>query len=106
MYKIRYVPYYSPVWGHLRMAGPNWLRFLSGRRPTMTVGAGGERIPLSAGDIEKLRDTLDLWFAYAYYAGVPFGLSLLGMASLMGTAGALGWLTYRSTGAPRNEALR
>jgi hypothetical protein len=98
MYNVRYVPSYSPVWGHLKIAGPNWLRFLSGHRPTITVGSGGERIPLAADDIEKLRDTLDLWFAYAYYAGVPFGLSLLGMASLLAAAGTLGWRAYRSTG--------
>ena len=100
MHKVHYVPSYSPAWGHLTMAGQNWLRFFTGQRPTVTVGAGGERIPLSAGDIEKLRGTLDLWFAYAYYAGVPFSLCLLGMAGLLAAAGALGWRAYRSTGVP------
>jgi len=65
----------------------------------LTIGPGNERIPLSAADQEKLRETLDLWFAYAYYAGVPFALCLLGMTSLFGAAAAMGCRLYRSCGA-------
>ena len=83
------------------MAGRNWGKFLRGEKPTLTIGTGGERIPLSGRDQEKLVDTLDLWFAYAYYAGVPFGLCLFGMTSLMGAAAAMGWRLCRFCGVQR-----
>jgi len=67
----------------------------------LTIGPGSERIPLSVRDQEKLLDSLDLWFAYAYYAGVPFGLCLIGMTSLFGAASAMGWRLYRFCGAQR-----
>jgi hypothetical protein len=91
MYKAHYIPNYSPAWGHLKMAGQNWGTFLKGEKPTFTIMSGSERIPLSDSDLRKLRETLDLWFAYAYYAGIPFGLCLLGMTSLIGAAIAMGW---------------
>ncbi len=97
-FKARYVPNFSPAWGQFKMARANWVRFLTGEKPALSIRAGSERIPLSTGDIEKLRETLDLWFAYAYYAGVPFGVCLLGMTGLLATAGALGWRAYRSAG--------
>ncbi len=96
LYKAHYVPNYSPAWGHLKMAGQNWGRFLRGEKPTLTIKSGNDRIPLSEADQDKLRETLDLWFAYAYYAGAPFGLCLLGMASLTGAAVTIGWRLYRS----------
>ncbi len=80
------------------MARENWGRFLRGEKPTFTIKSGSERIPLSEADQDKLRETLDLWFAYAYNAGVPFGLCLLGMASLMASAAAMGWRLFRSSG--------
>ena len=80
------------------MAGQNWGRFLRGEKPTLTIRPSKERIPLSEADQEKLRGTLDLWFAYAYYAGAPFGLCLLGMIVLMGASAAMGWRLYRSSG--------
>lgn len=95
LYKAHYVPNFSPAWGHLKMAGHNWGRFLRGEKPTFTIRSGSGRIPLSEADQEKLRETLDLWFAYAYYTGVPFGLCLLGMIGLMSAAGAMGWHLYR-----------
>ncbi|MBI2903234.1 MAG: glycosyltransferase family 39 protein [Candidatus Methylomirabilis oxyfera] len=98
MYKAHYVPSYSPAWGHLKMAVQNWGRFLAGEKPRLTVTSGRDRIPLPDSDRAQLRDTLDFWFAYAYYAGVPFGLCLLGMTSLMGAAAATGWRLYRSSG--------
>jgi hypothetical protein len=101
MYKAHYVPSYSPAWGQFTMAGRNWGKFLRGEKPTLTIGAGSERIPLSGRDQEKLLNTLDLWFAYAYYAGVPFGLCLLGMIGLMGAAAATGWRLYRFCGTQR-----
>ncbi len=101
MYKAHFVPNYSPVWGHLKMAGQNWGKFLRGEKPTFTIKSGSDRIPLPEADLERLRETLDLWFAYAYYAGVPFGLCLLGMISLMGAAAATGWRLYRFCGVQR-----
>jgi hypothetical protein len=98
MYKTHYIPRYSPAWGQFTMAGRNWRKFLRGEKPTLNVASGGERIPLSDADQEKLLDTLDLWFAYAYYAGVPFGLCLIGMTGLMGAAAAAGWRLYRFCG--------
>jgi hypothetical protein len=97
MYKIRYVPSYSPALGHLSMARENWGSFLSGTKPSLTIDPGRQRIPLPEADREKLRETLDLWFAYAYYAGVPFGLCLAGMTFLMGGAAVMGWRLYRLT---------
>ena len=101
LYRAHYIPEYSPAWGHFTMAGRNWGKFLRGEKPTLTIGTGGERIPLSGRDQEKLVDALDLWFAYAYYAGVPFGLCLFGMTSLMGAAAAMGWRLYRFCGVQR-----
>lgn len=42
-----------------------------GEKPTLTIGLGSERIPLSVRDQEKLLDSLDLWFDYAYSRGSP-----------------------------------
>jgi hypothetical protein len=97
LHKVHYIPRYSPAWGQFTLAARNWTKFFGGQKPTLTVESGGRRIPLSDADREKLVDTLDLWFAYAYYAGIPFGLSLLGLAGMMGTAGALGWRLYRAS---------
>jgi hypothetical protein len=98
-YKSRYVPNYSPVWGQWKMAAENWGKFLRGAKPALAIRPGSERIPLSDADVDKLRGTLDLWFAYAYYAGAPFGLCLLGFASLLGAATVMGRQLYRSCGA-------
>ncbi len=98
LYKAHYVPNFSPAWGHLKMAGQNWGKFLRGEKPGFTIKPGNERIPLAEADQKKLRETIDIWFAYAYYAGVPFGLCLLGMASLMASAAAMGWRLFRSSG--------
>lgn len=97
-YKTHYLPTYAPAWGQLKMAGQNWAKFLAGEKPTLTIGPGSERIPLSEADREKLRQMLDLWFAYAYYAGAPFGLCLLGMAGVIGAAATMGWRVHRSCG--------
>jgi len=94
MYKTHFVPNYSPAWGHLRMAAQGWSNFFGGEKPTFTIKPGSERIPLPDADLVKLQETPDLWFAYAYYAGVPFGLCLLGMTSVMGAAAAMGWRLY------------
>lgn len=98
MYKAHFVPNYSPAWRHMKIAVRNWGRFLRGEKPAFTIKAGSERIPLSDADLAKLPETLDLWFAYAYYAGVPFGLCLLGMTSLIGAAAVMGWRLYRQCG--------
>jgi hypothetical protein len=100
LYKTRYVPNYSPIWGHFKMAGQNWGRFLKGEKPTFSIKPGSERIPLSDADVGKLRKTLDLWFAYAYYAGAPFGLCRLEMTNLIGAAVAMAWRLHRSCGKP------
>lgn len=96
LYKVRYIPNYSPAWGQFEMAMRNWRIFLRGERPAIAIAHNGARIPLSETDREKLTDTLDLWFAYSYYAGLPFSLCLLGMTSLMGSAAVMGWRIYRS----------
>lgn len=92
--KAHYVPNYSPVWGHLKMAGQNWAKFLMGEKPILAINPNSQRVPLAEADIVKLRETLDLWFAYAYYAGVPFGLCLLGMISFVSVTGIMGWRIY------------
>ena len=99
LYKAHYVPNYSPVWGQFKMAGQNWAKFLAEQKPTLTIEAGSERIPLPDADLGKLSETLDFWFAYAYYAGAPFGLCLFGMTILMGAATVIGWHLYRLSGA-------
>ncbi len=98
MYKTHFVPNYSPAWRHMKMAARNWNQFLRGEKPTFSIKTGSERIPLSDADLAKLPETLDLWFAYAYYAGAPFSLCLLGMTSLVGAAAAMGWRLYRQCG--------
>jgi hypothetical protein len=96
LYKVRYIPNYSPVWGQFDMAVRNWKAFVRGEKPVFEIEARDERIPLSETDRNKLSETLDLWFAYAYYAGVPLGLCLTGMVGLTGSAVALGWVAARS----------
>jgi hypothetical protein len=106
MYKTRYLPGYSPALGQLRMAKQNWQGFLSGRRPQLKIDPGTQRIPLQEPDREKLRETLDLWFAYLYYAGVPFGLCLTAMTTLAGAAALMGRRLYRMVGPLRPEEER
>lgn len=96
LYKAHFVPNYSPAWGQLTMASHNWRTFLNGKKPSLQVDAGVTRIPLSEADREKLIDTLDLWFAYAYYAGLPFSLCLLGMAGSLGATTVIGWQLYQA----------
>lgn len=96
LYKVRFSPNYSPVWGQFDMAVRNWKAFVRGEKPVFTIAESDERIPLSETDRHKLSETLDLWFAYAYYAGVPLGICLTGMGGLMGSAVALGWAATRS----------
>jgi hypothetical protein len=78
------------------MAVRNWKAFIHGEKPVFEIDGRDERIPLPEADRNKLSKTLDLWFAYAYYAGVPFGICLTGLIGLMGSAIALGWVAVRS----------
>ena len=96
LYKVRYIPNYSPVWRQFDMAVRNWKTFVRGERPIFEIEARNERIPLSETDRNKLSETLDLWFAYAYYAGVPLGFCLTGMVGLMAGAVTLGSVAVRS----------
>ncbi len=104
LYKVRYIPNYSPVWGQFDMAVRNWKVFVSGEKPVFEIKESDERIPLPETDRNKLSETLDLWFAYAYYAGVPLGLCLIGMVGLIAGAVALGSTatrSYRGSSRPR-----
>lgn len=100
LYKARYIPNYSPAWGQLEMAVRNWNAFVRGEQPILQIARGEERIPLSEDDREKLSDTLDLWFAYAYYAGLPLSLCLGAAISMAAGAIALGWTAGRSSRLP------
>jgi hypothetical protein len=97
MSRVRYVPTYSPAWGQLRMAGHAWRLFLTGYRPELPVRSGHDRIPLAERDTIKLRDTLDLWFAYAFYAGAPFSVCLGAMVALFGTTAVMARSLSRRT---------
>jgi hypothetical protein len=95
LYKARYIPNYSPVWGQFEMAARNWKAFVRGEKPILQIAKGEERIPLSEDDREKLSNTLDLWFAYAYYAGLPLSICLSAVISMVAGATALGWAAGR-----------
>ena len=96
LYKVHYIPNYSPASGQFEMAVRNWRAFLRREKPVIEIAHNGERIPLSETDREKLNHTLDLWLAYAYYADGSFVLCLLGMIGLMGPAVVMGWRCFRS----------
>lgn len=96
LFKAHYVPNYSPAWGQLRMSLGNWTRFLGQQRPDLTLQPGDERIPLKESDLKKLTETLDLWFAYAFYGGVPFIITVISEGSLLALTLLIGRQIHRS----------
>jgi len=78
------------------MSSENWNRFLGQQRPDLTLQPGDERIPLKESDLEKLTETLDLWFAYAFYGGIPFVITVIGEGSLLALTLLIGWQIHRS----------
>lgn len=71
LYRTHFIPNYSPIVGHWRMALRNIGRHLKGEIPELLPRKeeGLSRIPLGPGGIDALRHTLDYWFCYPLYAG-------------------------------------
>lgn len=102
LYKSHFIPDYSPLIGHWRMATRNLAQHLGGDIPRIRIADSPSdgRLPVSRDDQEKLTLMLDFWFTYAMYSGISakvliFSLSLLAIA-LAGSA-ALLWKESRMT---------
>jgi len=86
MYKSHFVPNYSPVLGHWRMALRNLNEHLQGNIPQISLSGGDQlkRIPIQSSEQEKLFHTFDFWFSYPYYSGIKSPLPLLILVILVG----------------------
>ncbi len=93
-------PRFSPIAGHWRMLLRNAGEHLRGERPRLTgLGAPDARLGLGAADQTALLHGLDVWWAYALYAGLPAGWVLgaaLALAALTLAAGLRLWAVWRA----------
>lgn len=72
LYKSHFIPDFSPIIGHWRVLLRNGGEHLRGEYPRISVHVTeGNRLPIQPGDEEKLLHSLDFWFTYALYAGIP-----------------------------------
>lgn len=80
LYKAHFIPDFSPITGHWKILLRNAGEHFRGAYPTLAVEvrADGGRLPIQPADQQKLSHTLDFWFTYALYAGVP-GTAILGL---------------------------
>ncbi|MBI3365757.1 MAG: phospholipid carrier-dependent glycosyltransferase [Ignavibacteriae bacterium] len=71
LYRAHFIPDYSPIVGHWRMAIRNIGEHLSGNAPLLRVTEEmqSKRIPVGENQQSMLRHTLDYWFYYPYYIG-------------------------------------
>jgi len=71
LYKAHFIPNYSPIVGHWRMALHNFKEHLSGNIPTIQLNedAQATRIPIQEENTSSLRHTFDYWFCYPLYVG-------------------------------------
>jgi hypothetical protein len=86
MYKSHFVPNYSPVIGHWRMAVRNIDEHLRGNIPQISLSGGDQlkRIPIQAAEQEKLFHTFDFWFTYPYYSGLKSPVPIIALGILVG----------------------
>jgi len=87
LYKAHFVPYYSPIIGHWKMALRNVREHVDGNIPSLTISeeTQSNRIPVQGNSEAALQHTLDYWFCYPLYIGyhsilfliVPFFVLLL-----------------------------
>jgi hypothetical protein len=80
LYKSHFIPDFSPIIGHWKILLRNGGEHFRGEYPTLAieVRADGGRLPIRQADQQKLLHTLDFWFTYALYAGIP-GTAILGL---------------------------
>jgi hypothetical protein len=64
-------PYFSPIIGHWKMLARNLDEHRRGEWPRVQVSSGGGRIGLDEQQARGLTHGLDIWAAYAIYAGLP-----------------------------------
>lgn len=79
LYKSHFIPNYSPIVGHWRMAFRNIGEHLRGEQPLLSVPVERhlQRIPVEAQDQEKILHMLDYWFCYPMYVGYTSILFLI-----------------------------
>jgi hypothetical protein len=71
LYKSHFIPNYSPIVGHWRMAIRNIGEHLRGEQPLISVPGELQmkRIPVEADQQSKILHMLDYWFCYPTYVG-------------------------------------
>ncbi len=79
LYKTHFIPNYSPLVGHWRMAIRNIKEHLSGNLPNLIMQQDQQtqRIPLQEESRSALGHTLDYWFCYPSYVGIHSSLFII-----------------------------
>ena len=72
LYKTHFIPNYSPLVGHWKLAVRNIGEHLSGNQPNLNIlkDQQSKRIPLQEDARPALSHTLDYWFCYPSYVGI------------------------------------
>ncbi len=87
LYKSHFVPNYSPLVGHWQMLLENLDAHMDGPAIRLTPSDPDSRIPLPDEQRAILLQTIDLWFCYGHYVGVPWQPLLAGLLALLLGAG-------------------
>lgn len=96
LYKLHFIPNYSPVVGHWEMLVRNVQLHFTDQKPSFKLANTEERIPLSPEEAKNLKYTLDFWFMYLSYAGVQRTPIIIAVAVLFLSTLFLGYKTYHS----------
>lgn len=89
MYRSHFIPQYSPIIGHWKMAAENLGNHIRGNWPNLKPGpeVSYQRVPLAEEAKPALLATFDFWFMYAVYAGFPTGLIATVLGILVAAVG-------------------
>ena len=89
MVESHFHPAFSPIAGHWRMLIRNAGEHLRGELPRLSAdGTPDARLPVSAGDQQRLLHALDFWWTYLLYAGAPPAAVALAVLALLASLAA------------------